>query len=74
MREVGILKKDPEQLKKQIDNLEMMSKSCFLMVFASCGFEIEFPPCKWYLPWLLKVQATRLCGIDEGLYDLCPFF
>ncbi|XLU81261.1 hypothetical protein S245_004681 [Arachis hypogaea] len=24
VREVGILKKDPEQLKKQIENLEMM--------------------------------------------------
>lgn len=32
MREVGILKKDPEQLKKQIDNLEMMSKLSVTMV------------------------------------------
>lgn len=27
MREVGILKKDPETLKDQIDKLEVMSKS-----------------------------------------------
>jgi hypothetical protein len=26
VRDVGILKKDPDQLKKQIENLEMMSK------------------------------------------------
>lgn len=29
---MGILKKDPDQLKKQIENLEMMSKSYFTMV------------------------------------------
>ena len=28
MREVGLLKKDPDTLKEQIDKLEMMSKSC----------------------------------------------
>lgn len=33
VREVGILKKDPDQLKKQIENLEMMSKSCFIEHF-----------------------------------------
>ena len=27
MREVGLLKKDPDTLKEQIDKLEMMSKS-----------------------------------------------
>ena len=37
VREVGILKKDPDQLKKQIENLEMMSKSCFILYWKSCN-------------------------------------
>ena len=32
---MGILKKDPEQLKKQIENLEMMSKSFMLFFFTA---------------------------------------
>ena len=32
VREVGILKKDPETLKEQIEKLEMMSKSLSLHV------------------------------------------
>jgi hypothetical protein len=32
VREVGILKKDPDQIKKQIENLEMMSKLCFILL------------------------------------------
>jgi hypothetical protein len=32
VREVGILKKDPDQIKKQIENLEMMSKLRFILL------------------------------------------
>lgn len=33
VREVGILKKDPEQLKEQIDKLELMSKLLHILRF-----------------------------------------
>jgi len=39
---VGILKKDPDQLKKQIENLEMMSKSCFCFSMAGCKMQYSF--------------------------------
>lgn len=41
MREVGLLKKDPETLREQIEKLEMMSKYfIFLEHFAFVSFEI----------------------------------
>jgi len=42
VREVGILKKDPDQLKKQIENLEMMSKSCFCFSMEGCKMQYTF--------------------------------
>ena len=42
VREVGILKKDPDQLKKQIDNLEMMSKSCFILYWKAVKSDIIY--------------------------------
>lgn len=40
MREVGILKKDPEQIREQIEKLEMMSKSLSVLTFL-----IRWPLC-----------------------------
>lgn len=44
MREVGLLKKDPDTLKEQIDKLEMMSKSCSIWIedlpFENCEIDV----------------------------------
>nr|XP_028948405.1 protein EARLY FLOWERING 5-like isoform X2 [Malus domestica] len=38
VRKVGILKKDPETLKEQIDKLELMTRSCCF----SCSYTLKY--------------------------------
>jgi len=75
---VGILKKDPDQLKKQIENLEMMSKSCFCFSMEGCKMQYTFSQLTIIIiiimaNWLLRGLFDRACGsccLDECL-SLC---
>ena len=78
VKEVWIFKKDPNQLKKQIDNLEMMSKSCFILYWKAVKSDIIYFAYHYYyygkmfidcltVYRLFDQASNSCCGLNESL-------